>query len=422
MTCADPVLGFHSTVDLWRSAPATGSTAADRIDAKQGLIRGVSVLQATEARGHGIVADATFLNQIAAAINASPTGVKSRFKHPENGSDALGWMVGKVRNAKVDGDKVIGDLQLFQSAKSTPNGDLFGYVIQLATEAPEDFGLSIAFVPDIRWRLSDGSEVPAARAKDGSWIRPLGAATDLPVARLVSLQAVDVVGAPAANPSGLFAAASPSNTASDHHQESAMDPKVLASLSARFKGHGDAIITMLAEGKTETQIVAALEEKTKVDLAAKADELLKLREKEKAEAAVALKAEQDKAAAALAAKDAELTKLQAKLKDVETLGKGAPKDPGGSDPAPGLAGEPPLAALEKQWAEDAKLREKFLGDKSVFLALATIDGRPNTQDASGRATAWRAMPIGPGTIGFQGMRPLTKDDPETRLAGAGKEN
>ena len=190
-----------------RSIPSSDRTQPVQIDHARGTIHGVSVIQIGAALGHQIDIDRVTLNQVAGAINSAPNGIKSRFTHGEFNSDSLGSHLGKVRNAIVDGNKVRADLVLLQSAKRSPKGDIYSYVLDLARDAPEDFGLSIAFEPLLVWSATNGNESPAQRDADGAWIRPAGAVNVRPLTRVKRLMAVDVVGDPAANRDGLFSSA-----------------------------------------------------------------------------------------------------------------------------------------------------------------------------------------------------------------------
>lgn len=179
-------------------------------DFSAGLIRRISVNQRGEALGHYVWLDTTFLQQTADAINDSgETGIKARFTHPDMSSDGLGTFLGRVKDARVEGDRVLADLHLAKSAHDTPDGDLAGYVMDRAGEDPESFGESIVFYHDqeaeTEFLLEHGATV------DGRWIDTSRFESpdeeneqNLPHARLKELRAVDTVDEPAANRQGLF--------------------------------------------------------------------------------------------------------------------------------------------------------------------------------------------------------------------------
>lgn len=175
-----------------------------------GLIEGVSVITVGEALGHDLWIDAEFLNQTAKAIQAAgDRGVKSRFTHPGMSSDGLGKHLGRINNARVEGNQVIGDLHFSDSAHKTPDGDLAEYVNSLVSEDPNAAGLSIVFMRDrnaeSQFMLANGAEL------DGSWLDTSGFKSpdpnnkdNYPHARLAELRAADLVDEPAANPDGMF--------------------------------------------------------------------------------------------------------------------------------------------------------------------------------------------------------------------------
>lgn len=190
-----------------RTEPARGIKAENPVDRKggdkkAGIIRGVSVVTRGEALGHGMWLDREFLRQTADGINASPNGAKARFTHPGLSSDGLGSYLGRMKAAVIDGDVVRADLHFSDMAHESPDGDLAEYVMGLAEDDPESFGVSIVYMPD--WGAEDAFEATHEDEK-GRFRSPDVDNTDnLPHARLAQLRAADVVDDPAANPGGLF--------------------------------------------------------------------------------------------------------------------------------------------------------------------------------------------------------------------------
>lgn len=172
-------------------------------DEKAGLIRGASVIVRGEAAGHGAWIDGHMLESVSEAINAAgPNGIKARFTHPGMSSDGLGTYLGRWKNASVDGDAVVADLHLAQSARKTPDGDLAEYVLKLAEDDPDMFGISIVFERDIdeerKFRTSNSDPKEGFRSPDPKNEKHYGHV------RLKKLRAGDAVDTPAANPRGLF--------------------------------------------------------------------------------------------------------------------------------------------------------------------------------------------------------------------------
>ena len=171
-----------------------GKVVRDGGDRGVGVLRGVSVITRGEASGHDIWIDKEFLRETADAINATDDkGVKSRFGHPTMSGDALGTLLGRVKNARVSGDQTLADLHFTPAAAKAPSkGDLIDYVSTLAETDPEGFGTSIVFMGD------EDAEQAGDRKADPKNV------DSLPVIRLGELQAVDAVDEPAANPGGMF--------------------------------------------------------------------------------------------------------------------------------------------------------------------------------------------------------------------------
>ncbi len=201
----------------FRSDVARGLVAVqgDRIertggDYSAGLIRGVSICTRGEALGHSYWLDGEFIASVTDAIAARAKGIKARFTHPGISGDGLGTFLGRVKGPRTVGDKTIGDLHFSQAAHHTPDGDLAGYIMDLAAGDPDAFGMSIVFEPD--WAAEDDfydEHKTVVEQDDGStryeFISPDGDNKgNMPHARLKELRASDMVDDPAANPDGLF--------------------------------------------------------------------------------------------------------------------------------------------------------------------------------------------------------------------------
>lgn len=196
------------TITRLRTLPTKSEGAA--VDREARVIRGVSCAQAVEALGHGLMLDSTTLSQLAELGNAAKKGVKSRFTHPGLSSDGLGKYLGRLRDFRVEDDKTLADLYLSDLASKSPDGDLASYVMDMAADEPDMFGLSVVIDVDAVWQRADGSEIPVEeKGEDGRFKRnkrPDDATTKLPLARVKQFVACDVVDEPAANRDGMFSA------------------------------------------------------------------------------------------------------------------------------------------------------------------------------------------------------------------------
>jgi hypothetical protein len=172
----------------------------EQIDASKGIIYSCSVAVAGEAAGHHLIFDPITLRQLLDIGNRKEAGIKSRFTHPGLSEDGLGKFLGRMKDFRFNGDRLISDLYLSESSANTPSGNLRDYILTLAQEDPAAFGISVVVDLEKFWILDDGTEI-----KTGG-DRPKNATTKYPVARILSFVAADAVDEPALNPAGLFTA------------------------------------------------------------------------------------------------------------------------------------------------------------------------------------------------------------------------
>jgi len=134
--------------------------------------KGISVITAGPALGHGMVIDAETLNQVVEKGNEAGQ-VKVLSDHSSSVSNIIGYL----ENFSLDGGRVRADLTLLQSH------DGFAYFSELLSTLPGQIGFSISF-----------SGVPRI-AEDGTQL-----------ANVQTLFSVDLVTTPAANPTGVYSA------------------------------------------------------------------------------------------------------------------------------------------------------------------------------------------------------------------------
>lgn len=180
----------------WLRTAGPAGQGATSIDRERGVIRGYSVIQIGPALGHGFDIDRTTLELVTKLGNALPKGTKSRFTHPGMSGDGLGKYLGRSKNFRIEGDRVLADLYLARSAFNTPDGDLATYVMDRAEEDSKSFGASIVAKGDKEHVLNDDGT--RKKDKNGDPLPPLY--------RPKVLHAVDVVDDPAANRDGFLSA------------------------------------------------------------------------------------------------------------------------------------------------------------------------------------------------------------------------
>ena len=164
------------------------------VDREAGIIYGYSVITEGPALGHNMQVDQTTLDQVVTLGNQAQLGIKARFDHPSASNTSMGTFLGRTKNFRKVGSRVVGDLHLSASAKDAPQGDLHSYVLGLAENDPQAFGASIVFEGKSDEQLDeDGTRKTDATGK------PLPK-----LARVDALFASDIVDEPAANAGGLF--------------------------------------------------------------------------------------------------------------------------------------------------------------------------------------------------------------------------
>ena len=148
---------------------------AGQIDTTASVIRDVAVVTEGVALGHGVSIDATTLEQVKAQAETYSGGLKVKMDHGGGAADIVGFLT----NFRIARPKLIAD---FHVLSSTPHRD---YIFEIASKIPDTFGMSIAF----------------------SGPTELGADKKTVFQRCSEIYSCDLVSEPAANASGLFAAA-----------------------------------------------------------------------------------------------------------------------------------------------------------------------------------------------------------------------
>lgn len=183
---------YSNPMNRYYLSQPTFSSPVGFIDKDQGIIYGVTVAKTGPARGHNGMIDKTFLLQLVDMANARPQGIKARFGHPNMCSTALGTYLGRFHNYAYQTDKVTADLHLDPSAKDTPHGNLFDYILNMAESNPDMFGASVVFESDAMQEKQIATDEATKTQR---------------FFRLKELRATDIVDDPAAT-DGLFSAES----------------------------------------------------------------------------------------------------------------------------------------------------------------------------------------------------------------------
>lgn len=162
-----------------------------------GFIKNFAVITQGEALGHGAWIDDTFIEQVSKQLEAgSDKGIKARFTHPNQCGDSLSKGLGRVFFTHVKDGKVYGDLHFWKAAHKSPDGNLAGYILDMARDDGEAIGASISFMRDAEAEEAYSAENPMSPDRRN--------VNNYPHVRLGQLRFVDIVDEPAANPDGLF--------------------------------------------------------------------------------------------------------------------------------------------------------------------------------------------------------------------------
>lgn len=150
-----------------RAAVAYSTYRDDEMEEME--LGGVSILEVGEAKGHDLFVDKVSLQTALKLMTEAKNGIKVKINH----GSGLESVVAFARNPRIEGEKLVADLRLLR------NSPHYGLIKEMASEAPDQFGVSLAFV----------NESETIDGKD--YIRPQ------------SIASADLVSSPAAT-NGLF--------------------------------------------------------------------------------------------------------------------------------------------------------------------------------------------------------------------------
>lgn len=161
-----------------------------------GYIKNFAVITKGEALGHEAWVDDEFVSQVGQQLMLAKKGIKSRYTHPNQCGDSFSKGLGRVYFRDSGDGKVRGDLHFWKAAHNTPDGNLAGFLLDMAEDDPEAFGASISFMRDPEAEAEFSAKNP--ESPDSANVN------NYPHVRLGELRFVDIVDEPAANPDGLF--------------------------------------------------------------------------------------------------------------------------------------------------------------------------------------------------------------------------
>ena len=169
---------------------------AGAVDREAGTIRGVSIIEAGEARGHRMMISDRSLETVGGLLEDKM--LPAYISHHGAQADRLMEEVGAFANFRRDGNKIRADFEALPSFRDH-EPERFDRLFDLADKMPATFGISIVFEGSLVWE-TDEEEIPF----DGFAERPEGAEFDLPTIKPSRVFSADFVDTPAATVS-LFA-------------------------------------------------------------------------------------------------------------------------------------------------------------------------------------------------------------------------
>lgn len=165
-----------------------------QVDQDSGTMTSVSLISVGPALGHGLYVDSKSLETIEDELDGTrlPAYITHRGAIFE---DRLTREIGMFDNFRIEGDRLLGDFQAFDSFREDDSRK-YNRLFEIADKMPERFGLSIVFSANSAWSTAEGDV--------SSDDRPEDALFDYPSIRVEEVSSADFVDSPAANERGLF--------------------------------------------------------------------------------------------------------------------------------------------------------------------------------------------------------------------------
>lgn len=272
-----------------------------KVDQDAGTMSGVSLISVGPALGHGLFVDAKSIETIEEELDGTklPAYITHRGALFE---DRLTREIGMFENFRVEGDRLLGDFQAFDSFREDDSRK-YNRLFEMAQKMPERFGLSIVFSATSAWATPDG-DIPMGRWPNNDSDRlydennpPEDALFEFPSIRVEEVSSADFVDSPAANQRGLFSKIDKPNI-------SKMTKAELTEKNDELVAEAEALEAKLAE--VQSQLAEQSEEEAKMEGISEENEKLK-------EENESLKAELEELKSKLAKGEEEMGKLNEEI-------------------------------------------------------------------------------------------------------------
>lgn len=184
------------------------TAAGSRVDAENGILRGVRVITKGEVATHSflgepLIVDDQTIAEIVIAAAAFPDGVPVKLAH---GTD-IEELIGSVKDIVADGDCARGDMYLLKSHEN------YATIIEMAETMPSNFGISISFQNAPEGIKGNDQEPDGDEDDSMSGINPQYQDEIVAYAcRIAELYSCDLVANPSANPSLFNTMSEPATT------------------------------------------------------------------------------------------------------------------------------------------------------------------------------------------------------------------
>jgi len=154
-----------------KSEPTAALNKSTKVDAEEGIIYGVVMVEEGPARGHGVELDEAFIRDVVRYDRAhyQYRGLKARFGHPSMSNEVMGTQMGffknyRVQKAERNGQTIhqaVADLHLLAAANESPtHPGMREWVLKMAQEAPDFMMCSIVFMLQMYFqRDAEGKKV-----------------------------------------------------------------------------------------------------------------------------------------------------------------------------------------------------------------------------------------------------------------------
>lgn len=170
-----------------------------KVNASEGVMTEISLIEVGEARGHGLYIDETSLET---ALDVIGENIPAYITHEGAlEDDRILREVGVFSEFYIEKDKL--KARKFKALESFRDDEKvrFNRLFDIASEMPETFGVSLVFEALVVHVMKDGTEVPADEVSPDDLENVV---REFPSVRFVSIKSADFVDAPASNRKGLF--------------------------------------------------------------------------------------------------------------------------------------------------------------------------------------------------------------------------